>query len=183
MLGKKRLQALTSTDVDRLYATFKETMSGTSAHHVHVVLGSCLSAAVRAKIIPRSPIADAAKTPKISDFDHLVLDEADLGRLVAGFLGSPLYPIVAVAAYTGARLREILALRWQDVDLDAKTISIVRAFEEGPGWRAIKRPRRRAAPARFRSTAASPACCPSCGRSTSSSSPACRTAPGSTCRW
>ena len=33
-------------------------------------------------------------------------------------------PLFAVAAVTGMRIGEILALRWQDVDLDAKKLTV-----------------------------------------------------------
>ena len=39
------------------------------------------------------------------------------------------YPSVAFAAYTGAR-REVLALRWSDVALDNKTVTIARSLTE-----------------------------------------------------
>ena len=62
-------------------------------------------------------------------------------RLVAGFKGSPLYPIVAVSAFTGARLGEVTALMWTDVDLENRIITISRAVEETKGYRGTKRPK------------------------------------------
>jgi integrase len=50
--------------------------------------------------------------------------------LVAAFKGHSIYPIVATAAFTGARKGEMLALRWIDVNLDARTISTTRKVEE-----------------------------------------------------
>ena len=47
-----------------------------------------------------------------------------------GFKGSSLFPIVALAAFTGARRNEILALQWGDLDIAAKTLRIERAAEE-----------------------------------------------------
>lgn len=41
-----------------------------------------------------------------------------------------MFPIAAIAAATGARRGEILALRWADVDLDAGAIRIERSVEE-----------------------------------------------------
>jgi integrase len=41
-----------------------------------------------------------------------------------------LYLIVAVAAFTGARRNEILALRWSDFDAEAKALRIARSLEE-----------------------------------------------------
>src|SRR5262249_49086465 len=47
-----------------------------------------------------------------------------------GFKGSALYIIVAVAAFTGARRNEILALRREDLDPTHQTLRIERALEE-----------------------------------------------------
>jgi integrase len=58
------------------------------------------------------------------------LEEEQLSTLVQGFKGSALFPIIAVAAYTGARRNEILALRWSDLDEVKKTLRIERAVEQ-----------------------------------------------------
>ncbi|HMA75152.1 MAG TPA: site-specific integrase [Xanthobacteraceae bacterium] len=57
------------------------------------------------------------------------------------FKGSPLFPIVAVAVFTGARLREVIALRWKEVDLDNRIIRVCRAVEDRKGYRGIKAPK------------------------------------------
>jgi integrase len=50
--------------------------------------------------------------------------------LVDKFRGTPLFEIVAMAAGTGARRGELLALRWVDIDFQKKTLRIERAVEE-----------------------------------------------------
>jgi integrase len=74
---------------------------------------------------------ELAKVPSPGEADHgMVLDAAQLQTLVQGFKGLSLFPIVAVAAFTGARRNEILALRWTDLDADKRTLRIERAVEE-----------------------------------------------------
>ena len=74
---------------------------------------------------------ELAKTPSPGEADHgIALEPEELRRLIEGFKGSALYPIVAVAAFTGARRNEILALRWSDLDVDTQTLRIERALEE-----------------------------------------------------
>lgn len=58
------------------------------------------------------------------------LDQDQLTTLLNGFRGTTLFPIVALAAYTGARRGEVLALRWVDLDIEAKTLRIERAVDE-----------------------------------------------------
>ena len=58
------------------------------------------------------------------------MDDVELRKLVQGFKGSALFEIVSVAAFTGARRNEIPALRWSDLDMQKKEITIERAAEE-----------------------------------------------------
>jgi integrase len=58
------------------------------------------------------------------------LSQKELKTLVSGFLGSPIYPIVAPAAATGMRRDELLAFRWTDLDLDKKEVRIRCAVEQ-----------------------------------------------------
>jgi integrase len=137
-LGNRALQKLQSTEIDHLYRGLEsKKISPRTAHHVHVVFGACLGAAVRSGILQNSPMERALKIPAPGEANHGdVVDGQQLAALVQGFKGSPLYPIVAVAAFTGARLREVTALRWEDVDL-----TISRAVEETKGYRGIKAPK------------------------------------------
>jgi integrase len=74
---------------------------------------------------------ELAKVPSPGEADHgMALDADQLRTLVQGFKGSALFPIVAVAAFTGARRNEILALEWSDLDVIDKTLRIERAVEE-----------------------------------------------------
>jgi integrase len=131
-IGSKRLQAVTGTDIDALYQKIESEISPRTQRHVHSVLNACLSAAVRTGKLSSSPMDRVQKVPDAGDDDELgqALDEQQLSTLVQGFRHSALFPIVAIAAYTGARRGEILALRWTDFDPDAKTLRIERAVEE-----------------------------------------------------
>jgi integrase len=130
-LGTRPMQQLQSSEIDALYVDLVEKVSARTAHHVHVVLGACLGTATRTRKLARNPMLELAKVPSPKEADHGMALEADqLRTLVQGFKGSALFPIVAVAAFTGARRNEILALRWDDFDPTAKTLRIERAIEE-----------------------------------------------------
>ena len=55
--------------------------------------------------------------------------------------GHALHPIVALDLATGMRRGELLALRWEDVDLDGATVSIRRALEETKAGLRFKAPK------------------------------------------
>jgi integrase len=127
-LGPKRIQRITTADIDKLYNKL-ELAPGTMTS-LHFVVKSCLKSAAKKKLIAANPAENAEKPARDSEEIGVVLEEDQLAVLVAGFKGGSLYGIVAVAAYTGMRKGEVLALRWVDVDLDAKTISITRNVQE-----------------------------------------------------
>ena len=130
-LGDSRLQAITSVMLDKLYQAMRdnEFAEGT-IRYVHTVLGGCLRTAQQKALITRNPM-DGAEAPGTGDEDAgTALEQEQLTALVNGFRKFSLFPIVATAAYTGARRGEILALRWSDFDAEAKTLRIGRAIEE-----------------------------------------------------
>jgi integrase len=141
-LGDKRLQQLVSTSLDDLYVELEQTLAARTVRHVHVTLKACLAAAVRKGLITSNP-ADRAEAPSPGDSDAgQVLDAEQLIKLVRGFRSSALYPIVALAAFTGARRNEILGLQWTDFDAEKKTLKIERAVEETKAYgRTLKEPK------------------------------------------
>jgi integrase len=143
-LGECRLQKLTASQISERYAAIGGSISPRTLRHVHVVFSAALSAAVRAGILSTSPMERLLKKPKADEADHgIALDEAQLKKLVEGFRGSALFLIVAVAAYTGMRRNEILALRWCDVDIPEKILHVRRAIEQlkGKGNNRFKAPK------------------------------------------
>jgi integrase len=81
-------------------------------------------------------------SPQAGEADHgIALDEAQLKKLVDGFRGSALFLIIAVAAYTGMRRNEVLALRWSDLDIGAKLLRVRRAIEQTKGNIRFKPPK------------------------------------------
>jgi integrase len=130
-LGPRPLQQVQATEIDELYVSLEEKLAPRACRHVHDVLSSCLNTAVRKGLLAVSPMRRVMKVPSPPESDHgMALDGDQLRALVEGFRNSVLFPIVAVAAFTGGRRGEILALRWSDLDVKNKTLRIERAVEE-----------------------------------------------------
>ena len=141
-LGKRPLQQLQAIEIDALYIDLSARLTPRTAHHVHTVFNACLGTAARKGLVTASPMERVEKVPSAGESDHgVALDADELRKLMEGFRGSVLYPIVAVAAFTGARRNEILALRWADLDPAHKTLRIERAIDETKGGLAFKTPK------------------------------------------
>jgi integrase len=141
-LGARPLQSIQASEIDDLYVALEKKLAPRTVAHLHSILGACFKAAVRKGLVATSPAAKA-ETPQPGESDHgMVLDEDQLRALIGGFRGSPLFPIVATLALTGARRSEVLALQWKDLDVANKTLRIERAIEQTTKYDlAIKEPK------------------------------------------
>jgi integrase len=130
-LGDRPLQQLQADEIDALYVKLESRISPRTARHVHSALNAALGVAVRTGKLARNPMLKVVKVPQPKEANHgTALDQDETVDLVKGFRRSALFAFVAVAAFTGARRNEILALRWTDLDESNKTLSITRAVEE-----------------------------------------------------
>jgi len=128
-LGDRPIQKLTPTEIDHLYIALERKLSAATVRHVHTALKACLATAVRKGVLVNNPAGRADAPRKIDPEIGRALSVEGVTRLLAGFAGTVYHSIVATAVMTGARLSELLALRWSDVNFTAHTITISRAIE------------------------------------------------------
>jgi integrase len=67
------------------------------------------------------------RAPKVTETEMVIV--RDVPAFVAKIQGERLYVPAAVAVTTGMRLAEVLALRWNRVDLDRGVIQVREALE------------------------------------------------------
>ena len=126
-LGAIELQAVKATHLDALYAQLLgRGLAMSTVRKIHVVVGKALADAVRKDITSRNvarlatpPAASASKAPEMKYWTPI-----QLRTFLAGIDGHHHYPVIRTAAMTGLRRGELCGLRWVDVDLDARTVSI-----------------------------------------------------------
>jgi len=135
-IGRIPLQRLTPEDLDGLYTLLaaarpdgQRGLAPKTIHSIHGMLHKALADADRKGSIVRN-VADLADPPKLSSAkkpEMRVWDGAQLRRFLDGIRGHRLHPAYYLAANTGMRRGEILGLRWKDVDLDARRLSVNQA--------------------------------------------------------
>jgi integrase len=95
--------------------------------HIHRVIHRMLKQAVRWQLIARNPAADL-ELPSVPKLDMVTLTREQAGELLLAAQRRPLMrTLVLLGMATGARLGELLALRWADIDLDIGTARIGRS--------------------------------------------------------
>ena len=98
----------------------------------HRVLREALKHAELWQLIPRNP-ADAVTPPRFPKKEIAALSVEETRRLLEQAEGTAWYAIIYLAVASGARLGELLALRWSDVDLDRGAMKIARSVQRISG--------------------------------------------------
>jgi integrase len=108
-------------------------LSAATVARVHTVVRAALEQAVRWGWLPRNP-ATSATVGTIEERDVPPPEPADLLRLfmLAEEHDPELVVFLVLAAVTGARRGELLALQWTDVDLDAGSAAFGHVMSQGP---------------------------------------------------
>jgi integrase len=123
-LGKISLARLSPQDLQRLYANkLDEGLSSTTVRYIHVTLRAALAEAERQGGVQRN-VARLVRPPRPRREEMHVLDSDQVRRLLEVARGDRLEALYILAVHTGARLGELLALRWKDVSLERGYLSI-----------------------------------------------------------
>lgn len=111
------------------------------------IMNKVMKTAVRAKRIPYNPMAEVS-LPIIDESEDIYLTPAQVESLADAMTEvEPRYrALVWLGCYAGPRIRELLALRWTDLESLRRTVTISRKVIElkGKGWLRARRRRRRA---------------------------------------
>jgi integrase len=139
-LGHLPVAKLTTADIEDLYGHLlrrggaeSRPLSAGTVHRIHVVLHRALAQAVRWDWIWINP-ASTASPPKCRPADIRPPAPEQVVALVdaVGAEDPAFATFLRLAATTGARRSQLLALRWSDVDFGHGALSFTRAVVEGP---------------------------------------------------
>lgn len=111
----------------------------TLKHH-HRVLSQALKRAVRLRLITRNPAADV-DPPRPVRREMQILDIEQSARVLKEATGTSIEMPTLIALTTGMRRGEILGLRWKDVDLDRRALSVAQTLEETKDGLTFKAPK------------------------------------------
>jgi len=143
-LGRVPLDALGPAAIEQLYGELLDhggrgdrPLSLATIRHVHGVLHKALADAVRVELLPTNP-ADRVALPR-----HDLRDRApatvqawtaeEARRFLRHTRDDVHGNLWAVALCTGMRRGELLGLRWRDVDLDDRLVTVTGALTEHRG--------------------------------------------------
>ncbi|TAM68291.1 site-specific integrase [Mycobacterium sp.] len=140
-IGRVRLDRLRPSDVEKLVLDMRSQMkpgertddnpnpdpvralSDSTIRSTYTVLRAGLDGAVRDGLLAKNPAA-AVKRPGVERQEAHHLDRDNVVKLLDAARGSRYHPALVLIASTGLRRGEAAALRWEHVDLGARSLRV-----------------------------------------------------------
>jgi integrase len=132
--GGRRVRRIGPEDIARFNAILRERGCAPSTRAKHLrVLGACLQAAVYYRYAESNPVRELppAQKPRAERKEAAYFENEELPRLFARLQDEPYRTLCLVALKTGMRQGELLALRWNDVDLEQAVVRVRRSYSGG----------------------------------------------------
>ena len=153
-IGKIKLKKLTSRDLQKLYKDLMEHgrvnqrsghgnpgLSSTTVRSVHLMLHSAFERAVKERLIPRNPTDDCI-APKVQKVEMKTLRPEHLKAYLDAADARGVLPMFYLELVSGLRKGELVALLWDDLDIQNRTISVSKQYIKNPsGKLTLSRPK------------------------------------------
>ena len=117
------LEGLQARHIQSFYLDRLEHVKASSVLRMHANLHKALKYAVKIDLIPSNPV-DKVERPKAQKYIASFYSVEEMERLFEAAKGHRLELVIQFAAFYGLRRGEILGLRWEAIDFEAKTLTI-----------------------------------------------------------
>lgn len=126
-LGAVRLAELDAMTITSVLGQLSTRLAPSSVKAVRAVLSASMRDAVAWGVIPASPV-EAARMPRFPKKQRIVPTTEQVHALCAGEPDQLWRTLWEILAGTGCRPGEALALRWEDIDLNGRSVHIARTI-------------------------------------------------------
>jgi integrase len=127
IFGKKRLDEISSLDIEEFKARQLKHLSPKTINNQLGTLAKCLKTAVDWEELDKVPVIKHLRTDP-AEFDYLTEEEANHLLEVAQ---EPYRTAILIALHTGMRIGELMALNWVNVDFGKRQIIVKDNFSAG----------------------------------------------------
>ncbi len=135
-LGRLKLKALTPANVRGLHREKLDAgLSPATVRKIHSTLHKALAQAVADGLLPRN--AADVKAPRPAPEEMRPLSEDEARRFLDAARGDAYEALYVLAITTGLRRGELLALRWEDADLERGTLRVGRSLPSASSERVV----------------------------------------------
>ncbi len=132
-LGRHSLTKLSPQQLQAFYTKkLADGLSPTTVHAIHSMLHRALEDALQMGLVSRN-VSEMLKPPKRGHREMQPLSVIEVRHFLAAVRGDRFEALYILALSTGMREGELLALRWQDVDLTRRIVQVRLNVQETAG--------------------------------------------------
>jgi integrase len=140
-IGRHQLAKLTPQHVAALLKAKQDArLSPRMVHHLRAVLRSALNQAMRWGLVTRN-VASLVASPRQTSKEVKPLSVDEARAILAAAESDRLSALFRLALTLGLRQGEALGLKWEDVDLDKRTLKVRHALQRINGRLILKEPK------------------------------------------
>lgn len=119
------LRELEARHLQMFYSEMLRKVKPNTVIHYHAIIHSALKYAVKTDMLVQN-VADKVDRPKKNSFQPVFLSAEEMQKMFKALRGTKLELPVLVAAFYGFRRGEVLGLKWDAIDFERGTISVIR---------------------------------------------------------
>ena len=119
------LRELEARHLQMFYSEMLRKVKPNTVIHYHAIIHSALKYAVKTDMLVQN-VADKVDRPKKNSFQPVFLSAEEMQKMFEALRGTKLELLVLVAAFYGFRRGEVLGLKWDAIDFERGTISVIR---------------------------------------------------------
>ena len=119
------LRELEARHLQMFYSEMLRKVKPNTVIHYHAIIHSALKYAVKTDMLVQN-VADKVDRPKKNSFQPVFLSAEEMQKMFEALRGTKLELPVLVAAFYGLRRSEALGLKWDAIDFERGTISVIR---------------------------------------------------------
>ena len=119
------LRELEARHLQMFYSEMLRKVKPNTVIHYHAIIHSALKYAVKTDMLIQN-VADKVDRPRKNSFQPVFLSAEEMQKMFEALRGTKLELPVLVAAFYGFRRGEVLGLKWDAIDFERGTISVIR---------------------------------------------------------
>jgi len=119
------LRELEARHLQMFYSEMLRKVTPNTVIHYHAIIHSALKYAVKTDMLIQN-VADKVDRPRKNSFQPVFLSADEMQKMFEALRGTKLELPVLVAAFYGFRRGEVLGLKWDAIDFERGTISVIR---------------------------------------------------------
>lgn len=119
------VEGLQARHIQMFYTELMKEVSANTVKHYHAIIHGSLSYAFKMDTVLLN-VSDKVEKPRVERYEPVFLNADELRLVLSAVQGTRFEMLVLIAAFYGMRRGEVLGLKWDAIDFERGTISVLR---------------------------------------------------------